>query len=88
METHMRRYEGSGLTAIAYCHKHNIQQSTFYYWRRRLSQEKESGQIRFQEIKLTPGTGLPVIYIQFAHGATIRIEGEASVAYIRELAGC
>ena len=88
MEVHMRKYETSGLTAKAYCHKHSIQQSTFYYWRRRLSQQSEPGQIRFKEIKVTPGISSPVIYIQYVHGTTIRIEGEASVAYIRELAGC
>ncbi len=84
----MRKYEASGLTATAYCKKHNLPQATFYYWRRRLSQHDKPEKILFQEIQLTPDANVPIISIEFAHGATIRIEGSISASFLRELAGC
>lgn len=88
MEVHMRKYEGSGLTATAYCKKHKLPQATFYYWRHKLSQADKSARVRFQEIQLTPGTSIPIISIEFGQGATIRIEGPISASFLRELVGC
>ncbi len=88
MEVHMRKYEASGQTATAYCNKHNLSQASFYYWRRRLSEVKKPEMVRFQEIQVTSGSPMPIISIEFAQGAIIRIEGSISASFLRELAGC
>lgn len=84
----MRRYEASGLTAVAYCQKHKLPPATFYYWRRKLSQIEQPASERFREIKVLPYTDVPIIHIQFGQDVTVRIEGPVSATYIRELAGC
>lgn len=88
MKAHMQKYEASGQTAASYCDKHKLSMATFYYWRKKLSQVKEDGDMQFREIKLNPDLYAPVIRIQYTNGVTVLIEGEASPSYIRELAGC
>jgi hypothetical protein len=88
MEAHMRKYEASGQTAIAYCNKHKLSQATFYYWRKKLSLVQENQDIQFREINLNPDMHTLVIRIQYANGVAVLIDGEVSPSYIRELAGC
>ncbi len=84
----MRKYEASGLTATGYCKKYKLPQATFYYWRHKLSKADKPDKVQFQEIQVTPGSSVPIISIEFAQGATIRIEGSISASFLRELAGC
>ena len=85
MSDHIDRCLKSGMSASAYCRKHQLALATFYYWRKKVA--VPNLQATFKEIKLTPALGR-VISIQFPGGIEIHIEGEVTAAYLRELAGC
>lgn len=83
----MRRYESSGLTAIAYCRKHNISIATFYYWRKRISDSPPGESPQFEEISVQPKNYSSAIVVQFPQGVTIQLEGPVSALFLRQLAG-
>lgn len=85
MSDHIVRCTTTGMSASAYCRKHQLSLATFYYWRKKIAVPNVKA--TFKEIKLTSALG-HVISIQFSGGTVIHIEGEVSAAYLRELAGC
>ncbi len=88
MGNHIQRQEASGMSAAAYCKRHKLNLAMFYYWRKKLPEPDNSSQPTFKEIRLTPGIPGTVIHVQFGNGIEIRIEGNVSAGYLRELAGC
>lgn len=85
MSDHIDRCEESGMSASAYCRKHQLALATFYYWRKKVAGIPVKA--TFEEIKMISPM-LNVIRVQFPGGTIIHIEGEVSAAYLRELAGC
>ena len=49
-QNHLNSCKASGLGPIAYCRKHNLKRATFYYWKKRLSDEATP--ISFVPIKI------------------------------------
>lgn len=85
MSEHIDRCEASGMSASAYCRKHQLALATFYYWRKKVSGLPVKA--TFKEIKMIPPL-VNVIWVQYQCGIVIQIEGEVTAAYLRELAGC
>jgi hypothetical protein len=83
MQATVTAWQSSGLSKKAFCREGNIAYQTFQYWCRRLSQKESPG---FAEIKLEnqqPG----VIELSFPSGARMRLQGQPSAAWLRELVG-
>ena len=86
MELHMRRYDASGLTAVAYCAKHKISLATFYYWRKKLSSSSSDSPLQSKEIRMEVKDPADIL-VQLPQGVSIRFSGPVSACYLRELAG-
>lgn len=87
---HIEKQNRSGQTIRRYCERNKLSEGLFYYWRRKLQNSDQSEQISFEEVKiLSHPQFIPVIEIQFEDSkARIRIEGQVTASFIRELAGC
>ncbi|MEO7906096.1 MAG: hypothetical protein ABIT06_03915 [Saprospiraceae bacterium] len=61
----------------------------FYYWKRKFSIIADTQQHSFQELEVhLPQSNSPVIEVHFSQGKFIRIEGQVSPAFLRELMQC
>ena len=85
MSEHIVRCIESGMSASAYCRKHQLALATFYYWRKKVT--GMPAKATFKEIKMISPM-LNVIRVEFPGGTIIHIEGEVTASYLRELAGC
>jgi hypothetical protein len=77
MADHIGRCEASGMSASAYCKKHNLVLATFYYWREKIASLPPKS--AFKEIKMVSPV-INVIRIQYPAGTVIQIEGEVTAA--------
>jgi transposase-like protein len=59
---HLSDSHASGLSYAGYCRRHDLKESTFSYWRRRLS-AAQPGRSGFVELKVTAGdrSGIEII---------------------------
>jgi transposase-like protein len=88
----VRRRARSGLSVRAWCLKHNLQQSAFYWWRREMAR-RDTGQPApvLVPVRLTEDSSAkadPVIEILLANGRRVRVHGpvdQQALAYIRLL---
>lgn len=61
----------------------------FYYWKRKFSSITDTQQHSFQELEVhLPQNTRTVIEVHFSQGKFIRIEGQVSSAFLRELVQC
>lgn len=85
----VRRQARSGLSVRAWCRKHNLQQSAFYWWRRELAR-RDVGQpaTAFVPVRLTgdgPAKSDPVIEILLTNGRRVRLWGSAQRSMLAEV---
>lgn len=84
---HIQKQAKSSLTVQAYCDRHRLSSGMFYYWRKKLAAAVE--QRAFLEVEVSPPVHhSPIIEIHFGAGKLIRIEGQVSPAFLRELIQC
>jgi len=69
----VERQGSSGLSGAAFCRKHDINLSRFYYWRRRLKQDSPGGflELRAEARSLRPGV--------ISAGILIHLNGTVSI---------
>lgn len=88
-QRHIQRQESSGRSVALYCQKYDISVATFYYWSKKLRSLSEAGGTHFTEVQvISPAAVSPVVTVYLDDRVVVRIEGPASAAFIRELAGC
>jgi len=84
---HIQRQAKSAQTIQTYCRRHNLSVGMFYYWKRKLSASGD--QRSFLEVEVPiPVHHTPVIEVHFGAGKLIRIEGQVSPGFLRELLQC
>lgn len=84
---HIQRQANSSQTIQAYCTRRNLSVGMFYYWKRKLSASGD--QRSFLEVEVpTPVDLTPVIEVHFGMGKLIRIEGQVSPGFLRDLLQC
>ena len=88
-ERHIKKQHNSSLTIQTYCERHDLSPGMFYYWKRKLSSTAVSIQPAFHEVSIQPldQRGL-AIEVHLGPGKLIRIEGQVSSAFLRELIQC
>jgi hypothetical protein len=85
---HIQQQAKSSQTVQRYCDRHRLSPGMFYYWKRKLSTTVLPA-LSFQEVEVSSPVHLfPVIEIHFGSGKLIRIEGQVSPAFLRELIQC
>ena len=81
----LRRQAESGLSISAFCRKHSISESRFYYWRRRLATGKAVDSTprsrgpespRFVQLQKASGRLASCVEICVASGALIRVPAD------------
>lgn len=88
-DRHIKRQDKSSLTILSYCERHDLSPGMFYYWKRKLSHASVSPQASFHEIDIQPhGERELVIEVHLGQGKMIRIEGDVSPSFLRELIQC
>lgn len=84
---HIEEQAKSSFTIQAYCKRHRLSTSMFYYWRRKLTVKAPEGSLQEIEV-LSPIQTAPVIEVHLGLGKFIRIEGQVSALFLRELLQC
>jgi hypothetical protein len=86
---HLQRQSSSDLTVSAYCERYRLSPSMFYYHKRKLSLKSVAQPLPFKEVEILRQRLGPVVFeVHLAEHAVIRIEGNVSPLFLRELAGC
>lgn len=86
---HLDRQKQSGITIQSYCERYRLSPGMFYYWKRKLSTITLPDQLSFKELEVLPEQlAIPVFVVELKDKASIRIEGNVSPAFLRELIGC
>ena len=81
MAAHIAACKASGMNVGAYCIKHNIKKSNYYYWFAKSHDSVESG--KFISIP-APVTSLPV-YIAFPNGTRVCFENMPPADYVKKI---
>jgi hypothetical protein len=93
-ETEMRAaylgWQQSGLSKQDYCHKNNLQRSSFFYWIKKLGYTESPPAGNFQEIKIPRPESkanfpIPEIEIEYPSGTKLRLYKSADTALIKSL---
>lgn len=84
---HIEEQAKSSFTIQAYCKRHRLSTGMFYYWRRKLTVKAPEGSLQEIEV-LSPIQTAPVIEVHLGPGKFIRIEGQISAVFLRELLQC
>lgn len=85
---HLQHQAISELTVTAYCERYRLSPSMFYYHKRKLSLKSGPQPLPFKEVEiLRQRIGSVVFEVHLAGNAMIRIEGNVSPHFLRELAG-
>lgn len=85
-QTHIERWQTSGLSQRAYCIQHDLIIHRFYDWRRRIKSAANSG-VSFLPVSLTGSASfnLPSVRIHAPNGYTIEIENQIGSTEIDRL---
>ncbi len=69
----MNRYEGSGMSIAAFCKEEGVHATSFYSWRRKLS-EGQKPAVDFIEVTLqNAGRKSPEIGVELTNGVCLRV---------------
>lgn len=82
MQSHIEACKASGMTVKAYCLKHQLKFSNYYYWKKKL-QPQEADKF----ISITPSLSNAAVSFIFANGNRICFESMPPADYIKQLAG-
>ena len=81
MAAHIAACKASGMNVYAYCVKHNIKKSNYYYWLAKNQDPVDTGKF----ISITaPVTNVPV-YISFINGTRVCFENMPPADYVKKL---
>lgn len=80
MQIVIKEWQASGLSKKAFCAQKQINYPTFQYWCKRLAGGDSAG---FTEVDIRPN--VPALEIVFPSGVRMMLNGEPSVAWLREL---
>lgn len=85
-QTHIERWQASGLSQRAYCIKHDLIIQRFYDWRRRFK-SAENNRVSFLPVSLAGSTAFnhPSVRIHTPNGYTIEIENQIGSTEIDRL---
>lgn len=78
----IEEWENSNESREAFCHRHNLQLSTFSYWRSRYIKSKVRPATSFVELQPNLGEDLEIIY---PNGVKIRLTGNSPLSQIQAL---
>jgi hypothetical protein len=85
----LRRFERSGLSAVAFCAKERISVPSFYAWRRRLSrQDARPLRTTAADARLVPVRVLPApapVELALPGGTVLRLAPGCDLAFVRSL---
>jgi len=79
----LNEFSGSGITAMQFCKERSINKATFYYWKKKLSANKEHPK-GFLEIDVSA----PIkagIEIEYPNGVKLRVLSSLSKTELRRL---
>jgi len=81
MQQAINEWRQSGLSKKAFCNQRNITEQTFYYWVKRVGEERVAGFTQVHVERL-PSSVNEVI---FPSGTRMVFQGEPSASWLREL---
>ena len=73
----------SGLYVEQYCKEHHLKPSTYYYWRKKLSEHSKTNTGSF--IQLQPVSQSSAVEIIFTNGVKIHFNNLVPAAYLKQL---
>ncbi len=98
MLAYYKEWQESGLGKKAYCSKKGLNASTFFYWIRKLTLQKEAfppvSAASFREIDLPasveiaaigPAAGEPLLEIEYPSGARLKLYRQTEACWIKSL---
>lgn len=83
MRQHIAECQVSGLYVEQYCKEHHLKPSTYYYWRKKLSDESKKNTGSF--IQLQPVQRNSCVEIVFTNGVKIHFGELVSADYLKQL---
>ena len=81
MRSHFEACKASGITAKAYCLRHQIKHSVYYYWQKKLQPPSHPGKF----IRIAPVVSTAPVSIIFTNGNRISFEAMPPVEYVKQL---
>jgi hypothetical protein len=85
IQEHIVLQPSSGLTIKDYCHQHSINPSTFYYWRKKLSEEKLPTSKGFKELPMHTVSSTNVLTISFPNGVECKFGIIPDILFMKRL---
>ena len=84
-ESHIVKWQQSGLSQLAYCREHQLKPHRFYYWRRRIL--KPQPEVSFLPVTLPADTSrqLRTVRILLPNGCALELEGKAEPEQLERL---
>ena len=83
-QRHIRNQQKSTLTIQDYCNQHRLNSGTFYYWKGKLRQQKET--LTFKEVHIMEPPSMPeAIRVRFPSGIELWLDKETEAAFLRSL---
>jgi len=83
MRQHIAACQVSGMYVDQYCKEQRLKPSTYYYWRKKLSDDSKTNTGSF--IQLQPVQKSSCVEIVFANGVTIHFGNLVPAAYLKQL---
>jgi hypothetical protein len=80
------RFAGSALTVVAFCHREHVSVPAFYYWKRRLGDDRQAPAAddpRLLPVRLAVGT--PPVELLLPGGAVLRLTPGCDLDFLRSL---
>ena len=74
----------SGLSVVLWCRSEGVTESTFYYWRKRLS-VLSSPVTQLIALPFSNRQDAPMLELQTPHGYVIRLSSQAQVGWLDDL---
>jgi hypothetical protein len=88
----LRAFEHSGLSAAAFCDRHDLSLPSFYSWRRRLrartapaAPDRTAPETPFVPIRLLPAPAGPAVEMVLPSGVVLRLNPGCDPAFVRSL---
>ncbi len=81
MQSHIEACKASFITVKAYCLRHDIKHSSYYYWQKKLQPPLQSGKF----ISITPKLLTAPVIVVFTNGNRISFECMPPAEYLKQL---
>jgi len=83
MRQHMAACQVIGVNVEQYCKEHHLKPSTYYYWRRKLSDDSKKNTGSFIQLQPVPQTSF--VEIIFINGVKIHFGNLVPADYLKQL---